>query len=146
MIETILKQHTYKTGSIKKLIECRSSETNEVLCYLVKFTDRLNRSLCNMNFHYLNKALEWYKKLCINYNQERLLTKRGRLTIYALICNYIEEHTFPDGSYKELWMDCNTIYVQHFNYYRMPKALIQSFSRKDIVQARKFYDSIVVKP
>ena len=135
MKDTILKQHTYKTGSIKQLIECRSSETSEVLCYLVKFTDSIGISLCNMNFHYLNKALEWYKKLAINYNNERFMTKTGRLTLYALVCGYIENKSLGHTRIILKQLTDNTLVVHNSE-----NQVCKYFRFNELTKARKFYD------
>lgn len=145
MKETILKQHRYKTGSIKKLVEYRKEDTNKVIGYAAIFKTSDNVILDKQESKNLPDCKWFYKAMHLNHCKEKFLTKKGQLTLYALTCGYIEEYTFTDDSYKELWLDCDTIYVHHFKYYGMPRATSQSFEKKDIVQARKFYDSIVVK-
>lgn len=137
MKDKAIKLHKYKTGSIKSLVEHRSSTTNEIFCYTVRFVDSIGVSLCNMNFHYLNKATEFYRKLAVNYNNEKFMTKAGRLTLYALCCGYVENKMLGQSRILLEQLTDNTLVVRS-----QDNQVCRYFKYNELTKARKFYDSI----
>ena len=136
MTITIIKQHTFKNGSIKAITQ-DDYDGNFDTVYRVTMRDSANMILCDQTFQYLNSAIELYKTIAINYNREKYLTKKGRLTLYALCCGYLENK--PLGQIRiilEQLTDNALVVRSHDNQ------ICKYFKFNELTKARKFYDSL----
>lgn len=142
MKTTILKQHKYKTGSVKSLLEHRTEEGKEILDYSVRFVDNFGVTLSSITVNNLQRAIIKYRNFQINQSNEKFMTKRGELTRYALSCGYIEQHIFADGSYKKLWQDSAALHVRYINLQQHEESFWEIFGLCELTAARKLYRSI----
>lgn len=141
MKETIIKQHRYKTGSVKKLVEQRNEDTTEIIGYAAIFKTGDNIILDCQVAKNLPDCRGFYIAMQINHCNEKFMNKRGRLTRYALACGYIEHEDNILGSYKNLYQDSACIHVHSRKHTETDKTW-ETFNMNELTKARKFYASI----
>jgi len=136
MAITTIEQHTFKNGSTKVITQ-DDYYGNFDTVYRIVMRDSANVILCDQTFSYLKSAIELYNSISINYNREKFLTKKGRLTLYSLCCGYSENKSLGHTRIILEQLTNNTLVVRDIE-----NQVCKYFRFNELTKARKFYDSL----
>lgn len=136
MTRTTIRQHTFKNGSTKVITQ-DNYDGNFDTVYRVVMRDSANTILCDQTFAYLKSARELYDSIAINYNREKFLTRKGRLTLYSLCCGYSENKSLGQIRIILEQLTDNTLVVRSHD-----NQICKYFKFNELTKARKFYDSL----